>query len=461
MPPRILQPLRRRDFALLWSGLTVSLLGDGVYTVALAWQVYNLSGAPTALSFVALAWTIPQLILLLVGGALSDRIERRRVLLGADLLQALAIGAIGALSVTGTLRLWQLFLLVPLVGAGEALFAPAYAAIVPELVHRDDLLQANALNQISRPLMLRVAGPALGGTLIAATGVGWAFVVDAATFAASISAFLAIAQRPVLRQTIETPSLGHEVSRGISYVRSQPWLLGTLIASSLGMMFFLGPVFVLMPFMVKHVLGGSSTDLGLVFAAGGVGAIGASLLIGGRALPRRPLVVVYVAWTFMCLQLVGYGVARSLWTIVLASFAGTALLVTGQILWSTLLQRHVPSALLARVASLDSLLSFGLVPISYAVTGPIAVAVGARATLIAAGCISAAILAGTVVLYPRGRDVPSGTEDGAAGVGQEPGLEQERHDLGLTDGLTVEALDGEPFRAAAFHVRDERVERDS
>lgn len=442
--------------------MTVSLLGDGIYTVALAWQVYDLSGAPAALSFVAVAWTIPQLIFLLVGGAVSDRIERRRVLLTADAVQAVAIGAIGALAVTGTLRLWQLFLLVPLVGAGEALFAPAYAAIVPELVERDDLLQANALNQISRPLMLRVAGPALGGLLIAASGPGWAFVVDAATFLASIAALLSIAHRPVFRQVATgTRPLLADVAEGLRYVRSQPWLLGMMVASSLGMLFFLGPVFVLMPFMVKHVLDGSSPDLGLVFAAGGVGAIGASLVVGGRPLPRKPLNVVYVAWSFMCLQLVGYGVARGLWTVVVASFAGTALLVNGQILWSTMLQRLVPSHLLARVASLDSLVSFGLVPVSYAATGPIADAIGARATLVGAGCISAGVLAATFVFVPRVRAVPSGAEDGAARAGDEAGVEQERHDLGLADGLTIEALDGEPLRAAAFDVRDERLERDT
>src|SRR5437763_15819527 len=114
---RILQPLRGRDFALLWIGVTVSLLGDGVYVVAVAWQVYDLSGAPSALSFVALAWTIPQLLFVLLGGVLSDRVERRRVLLASDLVQGIAIGAIGVLSLSGTLRLWHLFLLVPLVGA--------------------------------------------------------------------------------------------------------------------------------------------------------------------------------------------------------------------------------------------------------------------------------------------------------------------------------------------------------
>jgi MFS family permease len=403
---RILRPLRRRDFALLWSGMTISLFGDGMYVVAITWQVYELSGTPAALSVVALAWTIPQLLFLLLGGVVSDRVERRRVLLTADLLQGAAIASIGALSVSGNLQLWQLFVFVPLVGAGEALFAPAFSAILPELVPRDDILQANALNQVSRPLMLRVAGPALGGLLIGAFGVGWAFVVDAATFGASIAALLSISRRPALRRPFAArPSVLRDIGEGVRFVRSQAWLLGTLLASSFGMLFFLGPVFVLMPYMVKHVLGGSANELGAVFAAGGVGAILASLVVGGRGLPRRPLTLVYVAWSMMCLQLVGYAVAHSLWPIVVASFCGTALLVTGQILWSTLLQRNVPPGLLARVSSLDSLLSFGLVPISYAATGPLADVLGSRATLFGAGILSASILAFTFVTFPTMRDV--------------------------------------------------------
>ena len=276
--------------------MTVSLLGDGVYVVAIAWQVYDLSGAPSALSFVALAWTIPQLLFVLLGGVLSDRVERRRVLLASDLVQGIAIGAIGVLSLSGTLRLWHLFLLVPLVGAGEALFVPAFSAIVPELLPRDYILQANALNQISRPLMLRVAGPALGGALIVTLGIGSAFLVDAATFVASIAALLAIARRPALRRPFASrPSVFRDVGDGVRFVRSQPWLVGTLLSSSFGMLFFLGPVLVLLPYVVKHLLHGSAAELGLVFASGGVGAILASLMLGGRGLPRRPLTLMYAA----------------------------------------------------------------------------------------------------------------------------------------------------------------------
>src|SRR5205085_5632422 len=160
---RLLRPLRERRFALLWSGLTISLLGDGLYTVAIAWTAYELSGVPTALTLVGLAAAIPQLVVVLFGGVLSDRFERRRVMLAADSLRALVVALIGALAVAHVLRLWELVALVGLYGIGTALFAPAITALVPELVPQEHLLEANALNQVSRLVMPRFVGPAIGG----------------------------------------------------------------------------------------------------------------------------------------------------------------------------------------------------------------------------------------------------------------------------------------------------------
>jgi MFS family permease len=422
---RLVRPLRARNFALLWSGWTISLLGDGMYTVAIAWTAYELSGAPTALTLVGLAAAVPQLVLVLIGGVLSDRFERRRVMLGADVLRGVVVAMIGVLALADVLRLWQLVALVALYGIGTAMFSPAITALVPDLVPHDRLLEANALNQISRPLMLRFVGPAIGGLLIAKAGVGWAFVADAVSFAASIAALLAIGRgtAAALERRIRSSVLG-EVGEGLAYARSQPWLLGTLLGSSLAMFFFYGPVYVLLPFVVKHVLHGSAGDLGLVFAAGGIGAIVVSLTLGGRGLPQRPVTLMYVAWSLTSLQLVGYATAGALWQVAFASFLGTALLVGGQIVWSTLLQRTVPRELLGRVASLDALLSYALVPLSYAVTAPVEAAIGVRATLIGAGVASASILAVTFGFYPRVRNVDQDEPTSFDGASSAVGMRQ-------------------------------------
>jgi MFS family permease len=403
--PRILEPLRIRDFRLLWSGLTISLLGDGFYLVAIAWQVYELSDAPTALALVGVCLTAPQVAFVLVGGAITDRFERRRVLLAADVLRGVAVGVVGALAVTGHLQLWHLFVLAAVFGLGSALFGPAFSAIVPELVPDELILQANSLERFVRPLAIRFVGPALGGIVVASLGAGTAFIVDAVSFGASIAALLAIGRRPVLVAPDRRQSLLRDVGEGIGFVRSQPWLAGTVVASSVGMLFFLGPVYVLLPLVVKRSLDGTASDLGLVFAAGGVGAMAASFVLAGRGLPRRPLTVMYACWAAMCLQLVGYAVARSVWTVVAVAMLGTALLVYGQILWTTMLQRVVPRPLLGRVASVDSLLSWGLTPVSYALTAPVVRALGMDTTLIAAGVAATAVLVVTWLAFPRIRTV--------------------------------------------------------
>ncbi len=303
---RIVRPLHFRDFRLLWTGMTVSLLGDGIYLVAIVWQVYELSDAPTALALVGACVTVPQVVLVLLGGAITDRVERRRVLLGADLLRGVAVGVVGLLAVAGDLRLWHLFVLAAVFGVGSAMFGPAFSAILPDLVPEDLVLQANALDRIVRPLALRFIGPAVGGVIVGSFGAGTAFLADAASFAGSIAALLLIRRRPALISTGGRRSLAKDVGEGLRFVRSQTWLLGTILASSVGMLFFLGPVYVLLPLVVKQTLGGSASDLGVVFAAGGAGAMIASFVLGGRGLPRRPLTMMYAAWAAMCLQLVGY-----------------------------------------------------------------------------------------------------------------------------------------------------------
>ncbi len=181
---KLLRPLRERDFALLWAGMTVSLLGDGIFIVAEAWQVYDIENDPVALSLVGLAWTGGMTAFLLTGGIVSDRMERRKVLIAADLVRALVLAATGVLSLAGVLEIWHLVVLAVLYGAGEAFFGPAFGALVPEIVARGHLVEANSLEQLVRQASERLLGPAVGGFIVAAVGAGGAFLIDAGTFAA-------------------------------------------------------------------------------------------------------------------------------------------------------------------------------------------------------------------------------------------------------------------------------------
>jgi MFS family permease len=388
---RLLTPLRHRDFRLLWGGMCVSLLGDGMFMVAMAWQVYALSNAPTALSLVGIAMAVPTIALLLLGGVVCDRFDRRRIMLAADLTRGLAVGLMAVLSLTGLLELWHVVALVAVYGAGTAFFNPAFDAVVPEVLPAEELGQANALDQFVRPIALRLAGPALGGVLIAATGSGVAFALDAASFAVSAAALLAMHRRAYTPAVTEPASVTQDIKTGFAYISKRVWLWLTFASAAVAYLLFMGPAEVLLPYLVKNDLGGSAADLGLVFAAGGIGSVGCALVIGQGGLPKRDITFMYCAWTLATLAVAGYGVATAVWQLMLASLAFNALETAGTIVWATAKQRHVPAALLGRVSSLDWLISIGLLPISFALTGPVSEAIGVRGTLVGAGVLGAIV----------------------------------------------------------------------
>jgi len=396
---RLLAPLRHRDFRVLWSGMCVSLLGDGVFLVALAWQVYAISNAPTALSLVGISMTVPTIAFLLLGGVMSDRFERRRVMLLADGARALAVGALAVLSLTGALELWHVIGLVAVYGVGSAFFGPAFDAIVPDVLPSGELAQANSLDQLVRPVALRLAGPALGGVLIQATGAGAAFALDAASFAVSGAALLAM--RPAARTGsagLSGRSVGADIRAGFAYVRRHVWLWATFVSAAVAYLLFMGPAEVLLPFVVKNGMGGDAVDLGLVFAAGGIGSVACAIVVGQRGLPRRDITFMYVAWTLATFAVAGYGLATAVWQLMAASLAFNALETAGTIVWATAKQRHVPVALLGRVSSLDWLISIGLLPLSFALTGPVSGAIGAQATLVGAGVIGGVVTFSALLL---------------------------------------------------------------
>lgn len=426
---RILVPLRNRDFRLLWVGMTVSLLGDGITTIALIWQAYEISNAPTAFSMVGFSMAVPHVVLLLVGGAVSDRFDRRKVMLAADLVRMLAVMALGVLSLSGHIEIWNMMVIAAVYGAGTAFFGPAFDAIVPDLVPEAELTQANSLDQFVRPAAFRMIGPALGGGLIAAFGgrCGGAFLVDGATFALSAVCLLSMRSLRAAAAEARPPfSMVSEIREGFRYVRTQVWLWGTFLAATLAYLIFWGPAEVLLPFIVKEEMGGSASDLGFILAAGGIGAMLAAVVMGNRAIPRRQVTFMYLVWTVSTLMIAGYGLVRFPWQAMAFCFAFNALESAGLIVWITTKQRLVPGRLLGRVSSFDWFISIGLVPISYAFTGPVAEAVGARPTLVVAGVLGGVVTLAFLFL-PGMRSIERGAlgggslEPAPAGYGGAPG----------------------------------------
>ena len=172
--------------------MTVSLIGDGIFLIAIAWTAFKLWNAPAALSVIGIAMTVPTIVCLLAGGAVSDRFDRRLVLVASDLARAAAVALLAGLAMADSLTFPLLAVLAAAYSAAGAFFTPAFEAIVPSVVAEDDLAAANSLDQFVRPLALRLVGPALGGLLVAQFGFAVAFAIDAASFAASTAAILAL-----------------------------------------------------------------------------------------------------------------------------------------------------------------------------------------------------------------------------------------------------------------------------
>jgi DHA3 family tetracycline resistance protein-like MFS transporter len=400
---RLLRPLAERDFALLFAGTLVSLLGDGIYVVALPFAVLDLHGSPSTLSLVGLAWSLGMVGFLLAGGVMADRGDKRRILLAADALRLVALVVAGALALSDALEVWHLAGLGLMYGIGEGLSGPAMGSIIPELVSEPALVQANALSSSLRPVAMRLVGPGLGGAAVALLGVGGSLLLDAGTFLVSMACLLAIRSRSPLPTGPAEP-LRSQLREAARFVRSETWLWATLLMAALALLCFLGPTQVLLPFRVADDLGGSAGDFGLVLAAGGAASTVGSLVLGHRGMPAHPVTVLYWVWGLATLGIVGYALATSIWQLVLCSVFFGLFEGAGNPMWSTLMQTRVPAAMRGRVSSMDWLVSVGLTPVSFALVGPISSAIGVRETLFAAGALCTAATLVTLYAVPGLRE---------------------------------------------------------
>ncbi|NMO55116.1 MFS transporter [Actinoplanes sp. TBRC 11911] len=388
--------LRHRQFRLLWTGMSASLIGDGILLVALAWQVYDLFGVPAAMSAVGVALSVPQIATLLFGGVVSDRYDPRHIMLVSDLLRGLIMGGLAMLSLSGLLTLPLMLVLIAGYGAAAGFFGPAFDSLVPRLVPASELVAANALDQFVRPAGLQILGPLLGGAVIAVGGSGWAFAANAATFAFSALCLLLMSQVAALPAA--GSSFWHEMKEGVDYVRRHVWLWGTFLCATFTYLLFVGPTEVLLPYVVKHELGGSAAQLGLILTSGGLGAILAALTVGWLGLPRLTMTYLYAAWAVATLAVAGYGLATSTWQLAAACVLVNGLEAAGTVAWATTKQKLVPEGMLGRVSSVDWFVSTALLPLSYAFAAPVAHSLGVRETLIGAGVLGALVTFGFLFL---------------------------------------------------------------
>lgn len=380
----MLKLLRNRDLTLLVSGQAVSQVGDGMFNVALAWRVYESYNAPAALSLVGIAFFVPRLLAIVGGGVISDRFDRRLTMIGADAGRTLTVTGLAVINLSGNGELIAIVVLVALQSVIGAMFVPAESALLPQLVRADQLGAANGLRGIVQPLSYAMVGPALGGLITGTAGPSATFGVDAGTYLVSILTLALMKPRPPTRSAART-SMIFEARQGVAYVAGRPWLWGPILASSLAQFLYAGPNQALVPYVVKYDLHASASALGLVYAAGGVGTMLGGLIIGRIPTPRRIVTPMVVLWALGMASLSGVGLAHNVWQAALAVFAWNLLLWSGEVLWLTLLGLAVPNEIRGRVSSIDFVGSYWLIPLSMALTGPMAGVLGARLLLIAAG----------------------------------------------------------------------------
>ena len=392
--------LRHRDFAWLWSGQTVSVAGDGIFTVALAVETLRIDDRSFALALVLAARLVPTVLLLLVGGVVVDRVPRRMAMLASDAVRGVAVSIIAVLVAVGSLRLGGLVVMSIVFGTADAFFSPASTALVPELLPEELFVHASALSSLSRVFAQQLLGPALGGVIVAAAGTAWSFGLDGASFAVSAGCLLVVRSRS--RPSPSGHSVLEEAREGLSYVRSQPWLWATLIGAGLANFAIFSPLGVLIPLLVRHVLGGGAVALGLTLAAGGAGGITAILALGRQGLPRWPITTMWIGWAAAGLVAACLGLVGEVWEAAPLYAVASGLLMYGNALWTPLMQRLVPDRLLGRASSVDWLVSIALSPLGIVAAGGVAAAIGVRPTILAGGALAS--LAGLCLLIPGVRD---------------------------------------------------------
>jgi MFS transporter, DHA3 family, tetracycline resistance protein len=388
--------LRHRNFALLWAGQTISIAGNGMFMVALPLEVLRITHSPVDLALVVAARIVPWVVLLLFGGTVVDRLSRRAVMLASDVTCGLFLAIFTALAVAHAEGMPALVALSVVIGAANAFFRPASTAIVRDILPAQLLMPGNSLSTLSESLAQYLAGPLLGGVLIAVAGATWAFGIDAATFA--ISAVCLAAMRYTTQVRAAKESLTRGMAEGLRYCRAQPWLWWSLLALALRNLASSVPSTVTGPLMVKDAFHGGAEALGIWLAASGGAAALTSVFAASRPRPRRPVRTLWTAWIIGAAFAAGVGVAPALWMAVILSGLSWGLASYGNIVWMSAMQERTPAQLLGRVSSIDWLFTLALAPLGTIGAGAAIALIGVRVTVLTGGLI--AMATGAILLVP-------------------------------------------------------------
>jgi MFS family permease len=371
--PRPWSVFSSTSFRKLWAATTLSLFGDFFSYVAMAWLVLQLTGSSLALGTVLVVQALPRAVLMVVGGALSDRLSARLTMLGSMGLRAVFVGPLAFLVLTGRVQMWEVYGIAAVFGIVDAFFYPARSSILPRVVEDRELEPGNAVLNVSSQATV-IVGPVVGGLIVAALGLGWAFAGDAVCF---VAGFLLILWLPAMRES--TPGkaaggggLGGQIVAGLRYAWNDVGIRITLIVVAVIDFAANAAIGVGLPTLVHGRFGAGAAGLGVLLGAWGVGATAGAVAAGVVPPPKRfgALIVVLCLWLGAGLAIVGE--LPSLLpaaTVMAVTGIGTGVVNTYGISW---LQRRTDRQMQGRVMSLVMLASMGLTPIAYAISGAVA-----------------------------------------------------------------------------------------
>jgi MFS family permease len=402
--PRALTPFRTPAYRWLAVALAFTSFAQGVWVVALVWEVIRLGGGPGTLSVVTTAAALGVLLPALVAGVVADRVPQRTILIVVALVELAGLSLVALLSASDLTGVGSLAAVAFVTGLATAFYYPAYSAWLPALVPESDLQAVNGFEGMVRPTIGQAVGPAVAGAVVAALNPAAAFLVAAVAAGLALLALVKVPQTAI-RRTLDPEHSEHPVRsalrdmrEGFVYMVRTPWLLSTLLFASLMVLVMIGPLEVLIPFLIKDELGGGPSDHSYVLAGFGIGGAVGSLVMASVRMPRRYLTLMNLGWGAACLPFLLIGITTQVWVVVACAFVMGALFSAPMVIWGTLLQRRVPPELLGRVASLDFFVSVSLMPISMALAGPVAELIGLYATFAIAGTVPLVAAAAAIVL---------------------------------------------------------------
>ncbi|MEA2333373.1 MAG: hypothetical protein QOH58_3511 [Thermoleophilaceae bacterium] len=391
-----LRVLRRPDFRNLWLAQATSVVGDRLVIVALALFVTDLTGSATDVGLVLGAQTLPLVTFLLIGGVWADRLPRAKLMIATDVVRALLHALLAALIFTDVVEIWHLVLIEALFGTAEAFFRPAYTGLLPRTVPEAEIQEAQALSNMTTNLA-ELTGPALAAALVLGVGAGWAFLLDAATFAVSALLLTRVRTPDARPAPGDRRTLLADLAEGFGHVRSRPWIWVTVAVFSLAVPLGYAPLLVLGPSVATDSYG-SAAVFGIVTTLFGAGAL-AGGLAGLRWRPRRPMRAAFLVIAGWPALLVVFGVTAPVAVVLVLAFAAGTGFALFDVWWNTAMAERIPPNALSRVSSYDWMGTLALLPVGFLLAGPIADATSADTVMVLGGVLTATVLA--LGLIPR------------------------------------------------------------